>query len=49
MSATARFYTIFVVVLALVVGVSYYAGYHAGYHAAGVHAVHRRAPLGATP
>jgi hypothetical protein len=38
MSATARFYTGLVLVLAIIVGVSYYAGYRAG--AKSVHAAH---------
>ncbi len=33
MTATAKFYTALAIVLALVVGVSYYAGYKSGYHA----------------
>jgi hypothetical protein len=38
MSATARFYTVFVCAIALIVGVSFYAGYRTGFHA-GAHVV----------
>jgi hypothetical protein len=49
-NATTKFYSGFVVVLALVLGLSFFAGYSTGYHA-GVtsHALHRPIAAHATP
>lgn len=50
MNATARFYSVFVLALALVVGVSFFIGYKVGYHrGAAAHGVHRAIAPHATP
>ena len=47
MTATAKFYTVFVLVLAVIIGVSYYAGYRAGTSA--VRAAHHAPAAHAAP
>ena len=45
MNATTKFYSVLIVVLALIIGASYFAGYKVGYHAgaASARATHRAA------